>query len=53
MLNLRRRRPGKRPAPARDPFFTNPSAVEADYRRFANRPDRESAGPRGRRAQQR
>lgn len=47
----RRPRPGKRPVFARDPFFSNPAAVEADYRRFANAPDRESATPGIRRAQ--
>lgn len=48
----RRPRPGKRPVFARDPFFADPAAVEADYRRFVNGPDRESATPGGRRAQQ-
>lgn len=47
----RRPRPGKRPVFARDSFFANPSAVEADYRRLANGRDRESAGTSARRAQ--
>ncbi len=47
----RRPRPGKRPVFARDSFFANPSAVEADYRRLANGRGRESAGPAAHRAQ--
>ncbi len=43
MWSLSRRRIGrprrlvKRPRPARDVFFADPAAVEADYRRFQRR----------------
>jgi hypothetical protein len=46
-----RRRPDRRPVFPRDVFFANPSAVEADYRRFANGRGRASAGLRGGRPQ--
>jgi hypothetical protein len=49
-LPLHRRRtwrpwPGKRPGFARDTFFADPAAVEADYRRFVNDRQREPSAP--------